>query len=99
MKTKDNQKQPRLNIWSYLRRYKGPIFLYIIASFIAAAASVVNTIYLANLIEIITKPNFLMPAIYCMLVVIGVSIFQRICWYLTNVIYYKYSNKKTPHLQ
>ena len=93
MKTKDNQKQPRLNIWFYLRRYKGPIFLYIIASLIAAAASVVNTIYLANLIEIITEPNFLMPAIYCMLVVIGVSIFQRICWYLTNVIYYKYSNK------
>lgn len=91
MKNKQN-KQKKLNIGSYLARYKGWIFDYILLTAIASVCDIFRVILMANAIETITIPDF-QKAIYLMLGVIGISIFQRICWYFVNLIYFKYSNR------
>ena len=85
-------KQKKLNIGSYLARYKGWIFVYILLTAIASVCDIFRVILMANAIETITIPDF-QKAIYLMLGVIGISIFQRICWYFVNLIYFKYSNR------
>ncbi len=91
MKNKQN-KQKKLNIGSYLARYKGWIFVYILLTAVASVCDIFRVILMANAIETITIPNF-QKAIYLMLGVVGISIFQRICWYFINLIYFKYSNR------
>lgn len=91
MKNKQN-KQKKLNIGNYLARYKGWIFVYILLTAVASVCDIFRVILMANAIETITIPNF-QKAIYLMLGVVGISIFQRICWYFINLIYFKYSNR------
>ena len=91
MKNKQN-KQKKLNIGIYLARYKGWIFVYILLTAVASVCDIFRVILMANAIETITIPNF-QKAIYLMLGVVGISIFQRICWYFINLIYFKYSNR------
>ncbi len=79
-------------IWKYLKKYRGWIILYTILSLFAAVCDIFMTILLAKAIEIITIPNYI-KAIYLLCGVIGIAVFQRICWYFINLIYYKYSNK------
>lgn len=79
-------------IWKYFKKYRNWIIFYTIISLIAAVCDIFMTILLAKAIELITIPNYI-KAIYLLCVVIAISVFQRICWYLTSFIYYKYSNK------
>lgn len=85
-------KAKRPNIGRYLSKYKFWIALYILLTALAGVSDIIMTIFLAEVIELITVPEFL-KAIYLGLVVIAVSIIQRICWYCINLIYFKYSNK------
>lgn len=71
---------------------KAGFFVYILLTAVASVCDIFRVILMANAIETITIPNF-QKAIYLMLGVVGISIFQRICWYFINLIYFKYSNR------
>ncbi len=76
----------------YINKYKWWIILYVILLLIASAAGIFMTIFLADAISAITVPDF-NKGIMLMLAVVGLSVLQRLCWYSTNIIYFKYSNK------
>lgn len=76
----------------YLARYKWQIFGYIFLTVIACVADIFLTILFADVIELITVPDF-HKAILLSLVVIGISVVQRICWYVCSRLYFKCSNK------
>lgn len=90
MKNKQVAKKP--NIGMYLARYKLQIAGYIFLSALACACDIFITILFAHVIELITVPDFYKAIIFS-LIVIGIKIFQRTCWYLCTWIYFKYSNK------
>jgi len=87
-----NQVVKKPNISMYLAKYKFWIAMYILLTLLASGCQIVLTITTASVIELITIPEF-QKAIFAMLFVIGISLFQRGCWYVINVIYFKYSNK------
>ena len=80
------------NIGAYLARYKWAIFAYIFLVFIGCACDIFSTIIAASSIEKITIPDY-RKAILLLITVIAIKIFQRICWYLSDRIYFKYSNR------
>ncbi len=86
------EKKTKPNIGMYLKRFKGVISVYILLTLISCACDIFLTIILANTIEIITQ-NLFQKAILYMLIIIGISIVQRLCWYFNNLVYFKYSNK------
>lgn len=87
-----NKLNKKPNMGTYLAKYKWWITLYIFLMIIACVGDIFFTIMLANVIVQITISNF-SKAILLLLGVVGVSVIQRICWYCSNLIYYKYSNK------
>ena len=87
-----NQVVKKPNISMYLAKYKFWIAMYILLTLLASGCQIILTITTASVIELITIPEF-QKAIFAMLFVIGISLFQRGCWYVINVIYFKYSNK------
>lgn len=86
------EKKTKPNIGMYLKRFKGVISVYILLTLISCACDIFLTIILANTIEIITQ-NLFQKAILYLLIIIGISIVQRLCWYFNNLVYFKYSNK------
>lgn len=86
------QKNKSFNISKYMSRYKIWIFLYILLTMLASASDIFKVLFTAKTIELITLSDF-HGAITLSFITIGISIFQRLCWYLSNLIYYKYSNK------
>ena len=89
-KIKENK--AKIGLKPYLKRYKIQIILYILIYAIASACDILQTILFADIIEKITF-NLYLDAIYSLLFVIGVVIIKRLGWYLSNRIYYKYTNK------
>lgn len=87
---KENVK--KASIFKYLRNYKPQICLYIVLIFIAGVCDAFMSIYLAKVIEDITLARY-SHALILTVIVIGIRIFQWVCSYCTNYIYYKYSNK------
>ena len=89
-KIKENK--AKIGLKPYLKRYKIQIILYILIYAIASACDILQTILFADIIEKITF-NLYLDAIYSLLFVIGVVIIKRLGWYLSNRIYYKYTNR------
>lgn len=87
-----NEKKLKPNIGMYLKKFKFWIFLYIFLTLISCACDIFLTIILANTIEIITA-NLFQKAMLYLIIIMGISVFQRLCWYFNNLIYFKYSNK------
>lgn len=90
MKRKNLRK--KFNLAKYFAKYKLAIAIYILLYLIAGGASVGITILFADAVEKITSGLFI-EAIYIGLIIIGVILLKRICWYLTGFIYDKYSVK------
>ncbi len=80
------------NIMMYLAKIKWAIALYIFFMLLAGVCDVFYAVIVADVIVYINTYNFL-RAIYVLWIVIGICIFQRICWFVVNWLYYKYSNK------
>ena len=91
MKKQNNYKKP--NIGMYLKKYKFWIFAYIFLTIIASICDIFIVIFVARVIEVVTQPNFWSAIVTLMLTIISLAITQRICWYLINLIYFKYSNQ------
>lgn len=89
---KNKRKKKNFAIGKYLSRYKLWITLYILITAIASVCDIFRVILMAKTIETITLLDF-QKAIILTFITIGVSIFQRVCYYCVNLIYYKYSNK------
>lgn len=90
--TKNKVKKP--NIGLYLKNYKFWIFAYIFLYALGCIADIFLTIIFAETIAFLTaeNPEFQKAFTYA-LFGIGLAVFQKLCWYLINRIYYKYSNK------
>lgn len=82
----------RPNICKYLFRFKWWIVLFIVLIIVINVGGIFNTIMLANVIELITVPDF-QRAFILLFGIVGISIAQSICWYFSNIIYCKCSNK------
>lgn len=87
---KNNAK--KFTISKYLANYSIWIFLYIFITIIASACSIANTILFANVVERLTVQN-LNGAMSYMVLGLIVTVGQRCCWYILNVIYFRYSSK------
>lgn len=92
VKKKKDTKPKKPNIGMYLKKFKGWIFLYILLTAFACVCDIFLTIFMARTIEVITLQEF-QKAMFLLLAIIGISVFQRLCWYFINLIYFKYSNK------
>lgn len=86
------RKKKTFNITKYMSKYKIWIFLYVLLTLTASICNIFTVLFTAKTIELITLTNY-KRAIMLSFIIIGISIFQRLCWYLSNVIYFKYSNK------
>lgn len=86
------QKIKTFSISKYMSKYKIWIFLYIMLTIFASACDIFKVLFAAKTIELITLADY-KAAITLSFITIGVAIFQRLCWYLSNLIYFKYSNK------
>jgi len=89
---KRQKKEKKIGFWKYLSNYKWACFLYILIYVLSCACGIFIAIFLASIIENISLQQF-QKAIYLMFGTLGLYLFRRLCWYLTNVIYYKYSFK------
>ena len=79
---------------SYLSKYKFGVIGYVFFTLIAGACTVLQTIFSAQAISYITDlENNFMLAIYTMLLVGGLIVTKRLCWFLTSYLYQKYANK------
>lgn len=86
------EKTKKLNIGVYLAGYKWPIVGYIALTVIACVCDIFMTIYFAQVIELITVPDYYKAIIFTV-IVIAIKILQRACWYFCTWVYFKYSNK------
>ena len=86
------EKTKRPTLAQYFLKYKLAIALYLMLYFIGSGCSIIITILAARGIELITLRHF-GAAINLMFVVLSITLFARLCWYLTNVVYNKYSMK------
>lgn len=86
------QNNNKFSVKGYLARYKLWITLYILITAIASICDIFRVILMANIIETVTILDF-QKAMYLIFAIIGISVFQRICWYCVFLIYYKYANK------
>lgn len=89
---KIKQKKNKNNIGKYLARYKIWIFLYTLLTILASVCDIFSVILMARTIEIITLSQF-KRAMSLLFIIIGVNVAKRLCWYLSSLIYFKYSNK------
>lgn len=86
------EKKKKFGLGQYFYKYKFVIFIYLMLYFIASGCSIINTILAARGIELITLKHFGM-AINIMFVILGITVLTRLCWYVTNILYNKYSVK------
>ena len=89
MKRKNNKK---FGLGKYFAKHKWAISLYIVLYLIAGACSVFGTVLFANAVEKITSALYL-EAVNVGLIIIGLILLKRICWYSTGIIYNTYSVK------
>lgn len=86
----------KIRLRGYLKNYKLPIFVYILINIIGSSCTIIETLAFARVVEQLTiassSPQF-KSAMFTMLFVAGIIVFKRICYYLTNLLYSKYSNK------
>lgn len=87
-----NKNKDKIGLGKYLKRYKLPISMYILIYIIAGACSIFITLMFATAIEMITAKTY-DKAIFMMVGIVGVVFAKRICWYITNLLYSKYSVK------
>ena len=85
-------KEKKIGLLTYLKRYKFGIFLYILSYILASVCSIFMTIILASTIEGVTLGHF-SQAITNMLIILALAFGKRLFWYLASVIYQKYANK------
>ena len=81
----------------YLKKFKGPIFAYILVSIIYTIIGVFNTILAAEGIVKITE-HLYVQAVYTFVLLIVLSLIERLMWWLTHFIYNKYANKMMASL-
>ena len=91
-KVVDKKIDKKIGMGIYFKRYKLPIFLYIFIYLIASAGDILTTIFFAQLIEKLTFELFT-EAIYMCLIIMIIVVISRLGWYLTNRLYFKYTNK------
>ncbi len=91
MKTQKKEHK-KIAFWKYLSKYKWAAFLYILIYALSCGCGIFIAIFLASIIESISVQEF-QKAIYLMFGTLGLYLFRRLCWYLTNVVYCKYSFK------
>lgn len=87
-----NKQKNNFSISKYLARYKVQIILYVLIYLVACVCDIFLTIFMANAVETITLGEY-RKAIIIVLISIGITILQRLCWLYTNYLYYKYSSK------
>lgn len=100
MKQKQNVKKSKikkLSLGQYFAKYKVAIFFYILIMALASASSIVVTILSARGIELITMSMFKKAIIYATMV-LCLTVFQRIMWYIANTLYHIYANKIMSNL-
>lgn len=85
-------KNKNITLGYYFGKHKLAIFCYILLYILAGAGGIFEIIEIANGIEQVTLANYA-GAISTFFVVVGLIFFKRVCWYLTGVIYDKYSVK------
>ena len=85
-------KEKKIGLSTYLKRYKFGIFLYFLSYILASVCSIFMTIILASTIEGVTLGHF-SQAITNMLIILALAFGKRLFWYLASVIYQKYANK------
>lgn len=85
-------KDKKIQMWKYLKKYKIAIFFYLFLYVIAGACSILITILSANTIEMITLKLY-SKAIYTTLFNMGLFVLSRFCWWLVGLMYQKYSSK------
>ncbi|MBQ9791495.1 MAG: ABC transporter ATP-binding protein, partial [Clostridia bacterium] len=73
-------------------KHKFVIAMYLLLYFIASGCSIINTILAAKGIELITLKHFGM-AITIMFIILAITVVTRLSWYITNILYNKYSVK------
>lgn len=88
----ESRKKKTFSITKYISKYKIWIFLYILFTMCASVCDIFKVLFTAKTIELITLTNY-KEAITLSFIIIGMTIFQRLCWYLSNLIYFRYSNK------
>ena len=81
----------------YFAKYKVAILFYIFVMLVASSSSIAITILSAKGIELITLSMFKKAIIYAF-IVLGLSIFQRLLWFIANTLYIVYSNKIMSNL-
>ena len=89
---KQKEKAKKISLSMYLAMYKFGISMYILVYLIAGAGTVLQTIFFAKAIELITLSLF-REAMITLGIIIGLIIVKRLCWYLSGLIYQKYANK------
>ena len=82
----------KISLKYYISKNKKNIIAYILINLIASACTILETIFFASSIEKITIGEFKI-AIFTMLLVAGIILLKRLCWYLSNLVYLKCSNK------
>lgn len=86
------KQKKKFSILNYMSKYKVWIFLYVFLTVLASICDIFKILFTARTIELITLADY-RGAIDLSLITICISIFQRLCWYIINLIYFKYSNK------
>jgi ATP-binding cassette subfamily B protein len=86
------KKEKKIGLGYYLAHHKLAIFFYMLVMTIASVSTILCVILFANAIELITQ-EFFQKAIYVFLIILGLYLLRRFCYYMANRIYYKYSSK------
>ena len=91
---KNKEIKSKFNIGTYLKHNKFGIFFYALAYVVASACGMIMTILFARAIEQLSGsvPDYDTALTY-VLICLGLLIFQRLCWYLSGLIYAKTSSK------
>lgn len=80
-----------------MKEFKWPIAAYIFIAILSSAIDIVTTILSAqSLVKVTEASNYhtsFMPAIYLMLIVLGLTVLKRLGYFTLNWIYNLYSNK------
>lgn len=82
----------KIGLGQYFKKYKFGVTMYVLSNLVAGLCSIFITIYTARAIEIITNLDFV-GAINCLLITLAITIFRRLSWWLSGVMYDKYSVK------
>lgn len=102
MKTKEKQVKPKsaFSIGKYFAKYKFPVFMFILTNIIGSVFSIFITIEVAEMVGTVTNIEggalssaAISSAIQIIVFIICLTVAMRLCWYLSNVFFQKYSRK------